>query len=362
MARRETFPLMLEAGGGHAIPEEELALLRQVVDVLPVAVVVYSVSGRVLLANRARTAMIGDPATIGDAIARSQPRHEDGTPIPDDEVPGVRALRGETVMGLRLRLRAADGRDVVALANAAPLHDSGGALTGTVLVLDDITALSELERGRRELFATANHDLRTPLAGILAAVQLARRHVGDAERLRSDLERIERESERMLRLTRDLLDVARFETGRIPVDLSEGDLGAQVRAAIERHDRARVDARLPAEPVRVRFDADRIAQVLDNLLANALRYSAPGTKVEVGVATEKDEVLVRIRDRGRGIAPDERARLFTAFYQTPRGRAYGGTGLGLHISRRIAEAHGGRLFLEESGPTGSTFTLALPLK
>ncbi len=346
---------------GQEIPEAELARLRQVVDVLPVAVVVYSAAGKVVLVNRARIAMIGEAETIDGAISASDPRREDGSALPHDEVPGVRALRGETVMAHRLRLRTTEGRDAVVLANAAPLRESDGSIAGAVLVLNDITAISELERGRRELFSMANHDLRSPLAGILTAVQLARRHVGDRDRLTVDLERIERESQRMLRLTRDLLDVARFETGEIPVERREEDLAAHVRAAVERQqDSARIDVLLPAAPVRTRFDPDRIDQVIDNLLTNALRHTAEGTRVEVVVAVEGDEILLRVRDRGAGIAPDERARLFAPFYQTPRGRSYGGSGLGLHISRRIAEAHGGRLFLEESGPTGSTFTLALP--
>lgn len=346
---------------GQGIPEAELARLRQVVEVLPVAVVVYSASGQVVLQNRARVALVGDTTRIEDTVARSVPRHEDGTPLAYDEIPGVRALRGETVIGERLRVRGPEGREAVVLTNAAPLHDDAGRLAGAVLVLDDITAISELERGRRELFAMANHDLRTPLAGIIAAVQLARRHVRDPERLNVDLERIERESDRMLRLTRDLLDVARFESGQIPIAPSDADMAEHVRAAIARQDEhARIDLELPPDAVRMRFDADRIDQIIDNLLANALRHTAPDTHVLVTVTVEGGEVLVRVRDRGRGIAADERARLFTAFYQTPRGRSYGGSGLGLHISRRIAQAHGGRLFLEDSGPTGSTFTLALP--
>lgn len=348
---------------GDGIPEAELARLRQVVDALPVAVVVYSASGQVVLTNRAHVQMIGDAANIDDAIAQSVPRREDGTPVAHDEVPGVRALRGETVAGVRLRVRGREGHDAVVLANASPLRDPDGRLTGAVIVLDDITPISELEKGRRELFAMANHDLRTPLAGILAAVQLARRHVRDPERLQVDLDRIERESERMLRLTRDLLDVARFETGTIPILPREADVIEHVRAAVTRQDaHARIELELPDREMRLPFDTDRIDQILDNLLANALRHTAPDTHVLVAVTIEGGEVLVRVRDRGRGVAPEERARLFSAFYQTPRGRSYGGTGLGLHISRRIAEAHGGRLFLEDSGPTGSTFTLALPLK
>jgi signal transduction histidine kinase len=80
----------------------------------------------------------------------------------------------------------------------------------------------------------------------------------------------------------------------------------------------------------------------------------------VRVRPEDDEIVVRVTDHGGGVAPDELPRLFRPFYQTPRGRSYGGTGLGLHISRRVAEAHGGRLWLDETGPGGTTFAFALP--
>src|SRR5207248_5482291 len=143
---------------------------------------------------------------------------------------------------------------------------------------------------------------------------------------------------------------------------AEGDLAERVRSAIARQpnsERIRLD--LADSVFSTKFDADRVDQILDNLLSNALRHTTPGTDVEVRLRRESDALVVREVDHGRGIAADELTRLFQPFYQTPRGRSYGGTGLGLHISRRIAEAHGGRLWLEETGPGGSTFAFALPV-
>jgi signal transduction histidine kinase len=349
-----------EATGAFAA--EELARIRQLLDVLPVSVAVYAPNGEIILANQARVAMFGNVTTLEHAVAASDPRREDGTPYPREELPGPRALRGETVAGQRIRLRTVEGRDIVVLGSATPLRDGSGMIVGAVLVLSDITALSELDRGRRELFSMANHDLRTPLSSILVFVDLARRNVADPRRLEDALAKIERAAQRMLRLTGDLLDAARFEAGEIPIDPTGADLTAHVRDAIARQSEAeKIDADLPDEPVRARFDEDRIDQVLDNLVANALKHTGAGTNVAVALTVEGGNAVVRVRDRGAGIMPDERARLFAPFYQTPRGRSYGGTGLGLHISRRIAEAHGGRLWLEDSGPDGSTFTLSLPL-
>lgn len=346
-------------------PEPERAWLRQLLDTLPTPVAVYSPDGRIEFANAARQQLTGpDIATLDDAIARLAHTREDGTAIARSDLPAIRALAGEIVIGERLRLRAADGRTLAMLANAAPLRNATGDITGAVVAYDDITELSDLERGRRELFSTANHDLRTPLTTILGFVQLARRQIGgDQERTLRTLGEIERQTLRMVRLVHDLLDVARFESGAIPVTLESSDLREHVTAAAERQsDGTSVNVVVPAELVRARFDGDRIDQVLDNLVANAVRHSRRGTSVDVTLSVEGDEAVIRVIDHGEGIGPEERARLFTPFYQTPRSRSYGGTGLGLHISRRIAEAHGGRLWLESTGPEGSTFTVALPLE
>lgn len=337
--------------------------LHQLLDALPVPVIVYGSEGGVLLANQARKDFAGDDvSTLDAAIARTRPEREDGEVVAREDLPASRALRGETVRGERLRLSAADGHHEVFLVNASPLRDAGGAVVAAVVVFNDITDLSELERGRRELFSMANHDLRTPLTVILGFVQLARR-IATKEPARAIrvLDDIERQSQRMVRLIQDLLDVARFESGAIPVQPVLGDLGEAVRAAVARQpDSERVVLRIADGPYAARFDADRVDQVFDNVLSNAIRHTAPGTQVEVQLANEGAELVLRVTDHGGGVAPEELPRLFRPFYQTPRGRSYGGTGLGLNISRRIAEAHGGRLWLEESSPGGTTFAFALP--
>lgn len=337
--------------------------LRELLDVLPVAVIVYAADGTVLLANQARKDFAGpDVNSLDAAIARTSPQREDGEPIARDDLPALRALRGETVTGERLRLHAADGHSEVLLVNASPLRDKDGTITAAVVVFHDITDLSELERGRRELFAMANHDLRTPLTVILGFAQLAKKMLAkEPERAARPLDDIERQTRRMIRLVQDLLDVARFESGMIPVIPEPGDLARHVRDAVERQpNRERFKVAIPEEHMEAFFDADRLDQILDNLLSNAIRHTAPGTSVDVRLDREPSELVLRVTDHGGGIAAEEKARLFRPFYQTPRGRQYGGTGLGLHISRRIAEAHRGRLWLEQTGTGGSTFTLALP--
>jgi len=344
--------------------ELEGAWLRELLDALPIPVVVYAPDGTMRFMNRARFEMAGDVKTLGEAVARMSPEHEDGTPFMREQLPGIRALNGETVTGERMRLIAASGQRIVVVANASPLRGAGGELLGAVLVFHDITKMSELERGRRELFSMANHDLRTPLTTILGYTQMAQRQIDrDPQRALRTLAEIERQTLRMVRLVHDLLDVARFESGVVPVTPTLGDLSHHVRVGVERHSaEGKIVLQGPDGALRALFDADRVDQIIDNLIANALRHTTPGTSVVVKLAVEGTEAIVRVVDQGAGIVPDEQARLFTPFYQTPRGRSYGGTGLGLHISRRIAEAHGGRLWLESTGTSGSTFAFALPVQ
>ena len=142
------------------------------------------------------------------------------------------------------------------------------------------------------------------------------------------------------------------------------DLCAAVRKAIIRHEhevapRFRLDA--PSEGIRVRADPKRSAQILDNLLNNALKFSPAGAPVDVAVTLVGSEAQVRVEDYGIGVAAEDRERMFAAYYRTPRARGIPGSGLGLHISRRLAEQQGGHLWLDDSTDVGSVFALSLPV-
>ena len=147
-------------------------------------------------------------------------------------------------------------------------------------------------------------------------------------------------------------------------DVVTFDLCAAVRKAIIRHEhevapRFRLDA--PSEGIRVRADPKRSAQILDNLLNNALKFSPAGASVDVAVTLVGSEAQVRVEDYGIGVAAEDRERMFAAYYRTPRAWGVPGSGLGLHISRRLAEQQGGHLWLDDSTDVGSVFALSLPV-
>ena len=216
-----------------------------------------------------------------------------------------------------------------------------------------------------DLFGTIVHELRAPLTVIRGQVQLARRQVGrDADRSTVAMDSAIAQVDRMDALITQLLDHARLVSNGLSLDMVEFDLADVVADTLTIHDfgtTPRISFERPDAPVRVPGDPRRIAQILDNLIGNAQKYSAADAQISVALVRRGAEALVSVRDHGVGVPEDERALLFTPFYRTSVTRSIRGTGLGLHISRRLADRHGGRLWLEESSSAGSTFVLALPI-
>ena len=216
-----------------------------------------------------------------------------------------------------------------------------------------------------DFFSTAVHELRTPLTSIMGQTQLALRYAkSDPVRAFDAMTRTLEQAGRMNRLLGELLDHARVTVGALSLEVVTFDLSLAIAVTIPlyQHDDApRISYQPPAEPFWVRGDTDRVAQIVGNLLDNALKYSPAGSPITVSLTRVGDEAQMRVQDHGIGVAADERDRIFAPFYRTSSTRNIPGTGLGLHISRRLAVQHRGRLWLEESADAGSVFVLGLPL-
>ncbi len=226
--------------------------------------------------------------------------------------------------------------------------------------------LEALEAQRQAFAAMVAHDLRSPLTVVRGSAQLLQQRLRDDPDIRRRLDTIVRETDRVARLAADLGDAASAAAGRLAVRPERVDLAALAREAVERLQTAGVSQPVqleaPREPLWVHADPERIAQVLDNLLGNAAKYTPPDQPITVLVrATDRAEVVVA--DRGPGIPPEELPHLFERFYRTAIARRgdQKGTGLGLYISHEIARAHGGSLTAESAPGGGSRFTVALPL-
>ncbi len=252
-------------------------------------------------------------------------------------------------------------------------YDTRAAETGPTQVRELASAFNAMaervadnERAMRGFIADVSHELRTPLTSIRGFVEALRDGtVSEPARREASLEVIHQETQRMLRMIEQLLDLSRLEAGeyrleRSPIDLVE--LFGQVEAMFEQRAReAGVELRseiAPGTPT-IEADYDRLVQVLNNLVDNALRHTSEGS-VTVSATVIGGELETRVVDTGEGIAPDDLVHLFDRFWQ-PESRTGPGAGLGLAISREIVRAHGGQISAESEQGIGTTIVVRLPL-
>ncbi|WP_373049276.1 ATP-binding protein [Vulgatibacter sp.] len=342
-------------------------LLQQVLEVVPTGVLFFEDAGHVRANPRAEEllGMEVDPAT-GPIQYLHLLQTEDGTPLALEDLPALRAMEGLTVASERLRIERQDGPAIPVLFRAVPLGVETGA-RGAVVTIEDLRPFEEAERVREEWTAVVAHDLRQPVALILAHGALLEREVPPG-RPAERVAQIRAAARHLNRMIADLLDVSRLEAHRLSLDLREVELGPFFRGAFERAagmpGGERIDAKVADDLPVGRIDPDRIEQVIGNMLSNALKYGAPDSAVCVGVRAEEGRVHCAVANRGIGIAPEEQERLFSRFHRSARSREarVGGIGLGLYICRGLVEAHGGTI-RAASDPNGwTTFEFTLPLE
>jgi signal transduction histidine kinase len=244
---------------------------------------------------------------------------------------------------------------------AAPAEDHMRAIT----LFPDARSRPAVDPEGGLFFSAVVHELRQPLTAISSQIQVARRNtLRDPERQGMALERALVQVARMDRLIGELLDQSRIRAGALSLEVVAFDLCATVADVIAQHEHGE-SAQIAFEPtvphIRVRGDPFRIAQIVGNLVSNALKYGMAGSRIGVSLAVVGAEARLRVEDHGVGVPPDEQDRIFEPYYRSSRTRSVSGTGLGLHISRLLAERHGGRLWLERTTQAGSVFALALPI-
>ena len=244
--------------------------------------------------------------------------------------------------------------------------------TGThvVAVVRDISERRRIEQLKDEFVSTVSHELRTPLTSIAGSLGLLAGGAAGAlpEKVARLIQIAHSNSQRLVRLINDILDIEKIESGKLRLELASLDLREVAERSIEGvkgyADELGVTLSLATnEAAPVRGDADRLIQVVTNLLSNASKFSPAGGVVKVTVDREKRLARLSVVDQGPGIPDTFRARIFSKFAQADGSdtRAKGGTGLGLAIAREIAERHGGRLWFESAPGEGASFHLDLPL-
>jgi PAS domain S-box-containing protein len=383
--------------------------------------VVYNAAGQPVRINSAARRILGLDAApsnyvqlpASDRATLYQAYDEQGPLENPDNWPLMRMLSGQgpEVYTREVRLRTFDGREVELLSSLTPLRDQEAHVVGAVSIMHDQTeqkrlgrereearahelALEDTARHMEEFLAIASHDLRTPLTVVKTRLQMALRRLTrqrdeaavpldalletlsetDLEALSANLLAANQSADKLTRLVSLLLDVSQARSGALELQLAPRDLAALVREQVAAQQMVARDRTIKlavpdAAVVWVLADADRLTQVLDNYLNNALKYSPADQPVSVRLEVMENQAVVSVADHGPGLPAEEQSRIWDWFHRAPgieaqyvSGDSAGSLGLGLHICKQLVESHpGGGVGVESVVGKGSTFWFRLPL-
>jgi hypothetical protein len=306
----------------------------------------------------------------------------------EDEQQIIRS--GEPMVG-KIELETYSGReDAWVSTTKMPLRDDFGKIIGTFGITRDVTPqiraeqalteqalqlsaqndrLRELDVLKDEFIALVSHELRTPLTSIIGYVKLLRDKRVSERSADQFAEVIQRNAQRLLRLVEDLLFLSQTRPGKMVVELRRADLAEIAAYAVEEMrpeaERKTISLALAADPVPpADVDQTRVAQMLGNLISNAVKFTPDGGSVEVRLGLEDDQAVLAVADTGVGIPAADQEQVFERFFRTAiaKRQVIPGTGLGLTITKEIVEAHGGTITVESHESRGTTFRVRLPLQ
>ncbi|WP_219838349.1 two-component system histidine kinase PnpS [Paenibacillus sp. R14(2021)] len=350
--------------------------LASVLDNMINGVVMIDANGTIVLFNRMAEEILGFPAReiIGQHYASAKQQYE-LTQFIQEALELREHLRDEVTFYFPTE-RLLD-------LNLVPIFENDEEFEGVLLVLQDVTAIRRLERMRSEFVANVSHELKTPVTAVKGfAETLLGGAVDDSETARSFLQIIYDESDRLNRLIGDILELSKIESRRVPLLYSPVELSSFVNKTMELmsaeavRKQIRVTAKVE-QGLYVEADEDRLRQIVMNLLANGIAYTAEGGCVSIVVEPVHDpnatldefgqenyeHIRIHISDTGMGIPKKDLPRIFERFYRVDkaRSRSSGGTGLGLSIVKHLVELHKGTITVESKVGSGSTFTIELPV-
>jgi len=340
---------------------EERNLSSAILGSMVEGVAVVNSSERLVFANEgfAEILELGVPPQAGSSLVETV-RQTELIEAVRAVLSGAPRVEAEIVTGtLRQRFFAAT------VASVRPAENSGA-----VIVLHDITDLRKLERVRRDFVANVSHEFKTPLTAIQGfAETLLAGAMDDPQNRVRFLQIILDHSRRLARLTDDLLELSRMDADRVDLEVDRLSVSQFVQSCIDTTQRSaaeknlRVSVNLKTSLPDIAADRRRLAEVLQNLLDNAVQYTPSGGRITVSASSDGEEVEFTVSDTGIGIPKVDQPRIFERFYSVDvaRSREVGGTGLGLSIAKHLVEAHGGRIWVESEVGQGSQFHFTVPV-
>lgn len=355
---------------------QEQQELVQTIDNLSAGLIMVAQTGRLLQVNSSARAIIGIHHTyslIGVPYFRAIPNEQVRNLI--DQALTATGQEFSDEITVRLGNMPKDESQRIYQVQCAPMRDSSGADNGVVAVFTDITEIRGLEQLKTAFISTVSHELRTPLTSIKGFISTL---LADEEGFYSDeqrrefLEIIDTECDRLTRLIKDLLDVSRIEQGQaMGMYLEKVDVPALVQKVLTaqrsyaRNHKLSMD--FPPNFPEIEADADKLDQILTNLVDNAIKYSPQGGNVRVTgkvIGPESDQIWVQISDEGIGVSKEHLPKLFHNFYRVDNrdNREIGGTGIGLALVKSLIEKHHGYVTMDSELGRGSEVTIVLPIR
>jgi PAS domain S-box-containing protein len=348
----------------------ERDLLHALMDNIPDTIYFKDTQSRFTRINRAQAQLLGldgVEAAVGRTDKDFQPTELAQTALAEEQ---QIVATGQPLIDRLEFIPTADGRPRWLSATKVPIKNDSGQVIGIVGISRDITVRQEIDRLKSEFITTVSHELRTPLTSIRGSLGLlAGGAAGDMSQSAMKMVDIAyKNSERLTRLVNDILDIERIEGGKLAFQMTTIDLTQLVQQVIESNSGYAEQLGITfvlaesIQGIRVLGDADRLTQVLTNLLSNAAKFSPAGGTVEIRITRQGQLVRTSVTDQGPGVPAAFRPRIFGKFAQADGSpaRQNGGAGLGLSIAKAIVERHGGRIDYTSEPEHGATFFVDLP--
>jgi PAS domain S-box-containing protein len=378
-------PLLAEALASarlHMVIEHERQRLHTILDQLPEGILlVEATTGTISYANPVASLLLGihHESLLGASLNQLEPKR---TRSENSTLPWnfalIHALWGKTVSSQELVVRRPDGSQAILLSSTAPIRlDTGGNISEAVIAFQDITVQKTAEQQKIDFLTMVNHELRTPLTAVLGFSDILREQgmEGLNPLQTTAISSIVEQSEYLHYLVNEILDQSYFERATFELHLIQQDLLPLLYRLVDYYTRTnkgyqielKIERFFPHAKLMGNFDAHRLAQVFNNVLTNAVKYSSVGSVIEVGGRpfdandSERAGILLWIKDQGPGIAAEDIPHIFERFYRAKnRDYSVGGLGLGLYLAKEFMQSHGGRIWVESTEGVGSTFFFSLP--
>ncbi|MDZ5502764.1 cell wall metabolism sensor histidine kinase WalK [Enterococcus cecorum] len=344
--------------------ESERNRLNSVLSHMSDGVVATDRRGKVITINDMALSLLGisKEAAIGQNILNLLDIEKDYT---------LRKILESTEELLIERNESNYGDNKIIRVEFSMIRRESGFISGLVAVMHDVTEQEQNERDRREFVSNVSHELRTPLTSMRSYIEtLSEGAWQDQEMAPRFLKITLDETDRMIRMINDLLDLSRMDNDNLKLNIEMVNFNELVNFVLDRFDviiansekKYRIVREFTQRPLFVEVDTDRMIQVIDNIMNNAIKYSPDGGKITVRLMETHNNVILSITDQGLGIPKKDISRIFERFYRVDKARArkQGGTGLGLAISKEVVKALGGTIWATSIENYGSTFYISLP--